>query len=107
MLNMVNRKVYYANTTLQVMSCSVCDLMICVRRQKPTLGSAMSCGRKFSASVVNAAIVNRNSKGLYTCKHTRKFTVQTDCKDHCCGTHLVLCQPADATTASVLFITAM
>jgi len=45
-------------------------------RHKPTLGSAMSCGRKFSASVVNAAIVNRNSKGLYTCKRTRKFTLQ-------------------------------
>ena len=28
-----------------------------------TLGMAMSCGRKFSASVVNAAMTNRNSNG--------------------------------------------
>jgi len=32
-----------------------------------TRGMAMSCGRKFSASVVNAAITNRNSSGRYTC----------------------------------------
>ena len=36
------------------------------RRQR-ALGSAMSCGRKFSASVVNAATANRNSRGRYTC----------------------------------------
>ena len=60
----------------QVMSCSVCGLKIRVSRHKPTLGSAMSCGRKFSASVVNAAIVNRNSKGLYTCKRTKRFMLQ-------------------------------
>ena len=32
-----------------------------------TFGSAMSCGKKFSASVVKAATMNKNSRGLYTC----------------------------------------
>jgi hypothetical protein len=31
-----------------------------------TLGSEMSCGRKFSASVVKAATEKRNSRGRYT-----------------------------------------
>jgi len=32
----------------------------------------MSCGRKFSASVVNAATANRNSSGRYTCAARRR-----------------------------------
>lgn len=37
------------------------------QRLQRTLGMAMSCGRKFSASVVKAATRNRNSSGLYSC----------------------------------------
>lgn len=114
---MVNRQaVIMQIQRSQVMSCQVCGLKICISRHQLTLGSAMSCGRKFSASVVNAAIVNRNSKGLYTCKCTRDFTLQPGWKYHFllqCGTVMAsgalpfVCTSAEATTASVLLVTAM
>lgn len=37
-------------------------------RMGHTLGRAMSWGKKFSASVVKAAIENKNSRGLYNCR---------------------------------------
>ena len=52
-------------------------------------GRAMSCGRKFSASVVNAATAKRNSSGRYTCEQ------QLCCLAAC---HAVL-QPLPISTA--------